>query len=69
MIQLFVGLGNPGAEYEPTRHNAGFWWLEALPDKLNVRLVDDRPYKGRLAKVAGPQGPVWLLQPMMLESW
>jgi PTH1 family peptidyl-tRNA hydrolase len=64
MIQLFVGLGNPGPEYEATRHNAGFWWIEALARQLGARLTDDRTHKGRLARVAGPQGPVWLLQPM-----
>lgn len=64
MIQLFVGLGNPGPEYEATRHNAGFWWLEALAHQLGARLADDRTHRGRLARVAGPHGPVWLLQPM-----
>lgn len=64
MMKLFVGLGNPGPEYEDTRHNAGFWWLDALARALGVRLLDDRNHKGRVARWNGPQGPVWLLQPM-----
>ncbi len=64
MIRLFVGLGNPGPDYEATRHNAGFWWVDVLAAKLGARLASERAYQGHLARVAGPQGPVWLLQPM-----
>jgi PTH1 family peptidyl-tRNA hydrolase len=64
MIRLFVGLGNPGPEYEATRHNAGFWWIDALAEKLGTRPVPDRAYQGLLARVNREQGPVWLLQPM-----
>jgi len=64
MIRLFVGLGNPGPEYEATRHNAGFWWVDALAGKLGARLVADRGYHGHVARVNTPQGPVWMLQPM-----
>lgn len=64
MIKLFVGLGNPGAEYEATRHNAGFWWIDALAARLGTRLVAERAYQGLAARVNGPHGPVWLLEPM-----
>ena len=64
MIKLFVGLGNPGPEYEATRHNAGFWWIDALADKLGVRLVPERVYLGLVARVNLQQGPVWLVEPM-----
>ncbi|MBL8306716.1 MAG: aminoacyl-tRNA hydrolase [Rubrivivax sp.] len=64
MIRLFVGLGNPGAEYEATRHNAGFWWVDALAEKLGVRLAPERAYQGLVARATLPGGPVWLLQPM-----
>ncbi len=64
MIRLFVGLGNPGAEYEATRHNAGFWWIDALASQWGARLVPERSYQALAARVNRPQGPVWLLQPM-----
>lgn len=64
MIRLFVGLGNPGPEYEATRHNAGFWWIDALADKLGARLQAERSYHGLVARVNLPGGPVWLLEPM-----
>lgn len=63
MIRLLVGLGNPGAEYERTRHNAGFWLVDAAAGSLKVRLQPQRSYFGLYARASGPHGPVCLLQP------
>ena len=63
MIKLFVGLGNPGPEYASTRHNAGFWWIDALARELKVQLVMDRSYHGLLARTTQNGQTVWLLQP------
>jgi len=63
MIRLFVGLGNPGTEYEDTRHNAGFWYIDLLARRLGVHLAMDRAYHGHVARANLPGGPVWLLQP------
>jgi len=63
MIKLFVGLGNPGAEYAATRHNAGFWWIDQLARRLNVSLTLERAYKGRVARANVAGQSVWLLEP------
>lgn len=64
MIRLMVGLGNPGTEYEHTRHNAGFWFIDEVARRLNTTLVPVRSYNGLLARVNLPGGPLWLLEPM-----
>ncbi len=71
MIRLFVGLGNPGTEYEATRHNAGFWWVDTLAQQLGARLVPERGFQALAARVnsapavsPATTGPIWLLQPM-----
>jgi PTH1 family peptidyl-tRNA hydrolase len=64
-IRLLVGLGNPGPEYEATRHNAGFWWLDAVAGKLRASLQPDRAYHGLVARINRPGAePLWLLEPM-----
>ncbi|MEI7463791.1 MAG: aminoacyl-tRNA hydrolase [Burkholderiales bacterium] len=64
MIRLMVGLGNPGAEYEHTRHNAGFWFIDAAARQLKAALAPDRSYFGLSAQVNLPVGTLWLLEPM-----
>ena len=64
MIRLFVGLGNPGPEYTDTRHNAGFWFIDAVARELKANLSPERSYYGLAARVNRPDGPIWLLEPM-----
>jgi PTH1 family peptidyl-tRNA hydrolase len=63
MIRLLVGLGNPGPEYEATRHNAGFWWIDAVARRLGAHLSADKAYHGLVARVNRPAGPIWLIEP------
>jgi PTH1 family peptidyl-tRNA hydrolase len=63
MIKLLVGLGNPGQEYEATRHNAGFWWLDAVARELKAHLVPERSYFGLMARTTVKGQNVWLLEP------
>jgi peptidyl-tRNA hydrolase, PTH1 family len=63
MIKLFVGLGNPGAEYEATRHNAGFWYIDALARELKCTLAYDKSYFGLVASTVVAGQKVWLLKP------
>lgn len=63
-LQLVVGLGNPGVEHEDTRHNAGFWFIDELASRHDVRLKPERRYNAEAGRVSIAGVPLWLLKPM-----
>lgn len=60
---MIVGLGNPTTEYEHTRHNAGFWFLDELAWQWKASLKNEKKFFGDVARVSRPEGDVWLLKP------
>ncbi|MFC3681124.1 aminoacyl-tRNA hydrolase [Bacterioplanoides pacificum] len=62
-IQLIVGLGNPGSEYEHTRHNAGAWVVERLAQNYRIPLSADKKFFGKTGKGVIDGKTVWLLIP------
>ncbi|MCC7005975.1 MAG: aminoacyl-tRNA hydrolase [Ottowia sp.] len=63
MIKVIVGLGNPGAEYEMTRHNAGFWLVDALAHQSAVTLNMERRFHGLVGQAKIDGQAVWLVKP------
>lgn len=63
MIKLFVGLGNPGTEYEDTRHNAGFWWIDRMAAQLKVSLQPEKNFHGWAVRTQYDGQTIWLLKP------
>jgi PTH1 family peptidyl-tRNA hydrolase len=62
-IKLIVGLGNPGREYEATRHNAGFWWVDELARAHNASFKADSKFHGLVARASLHGHEVHLLKP------
>ena len=60
-VRLVAGLGNPGREYAFTRHNAGFWFLDALASKVGAAFRSESKFQGQLGKA---EGNLRLLKPM-----
>ena len=71
-MKLIVGLGNPGREYEHTRHNLGFQVAEELARRYHVTLKSRGSWKARVAKIAEIDEGVLLAEPttfMNLSGW
>ena len=62
-MKLIVGLGNPGKKYTATRHNAGFWWIDALARSVGAACRHEARFHGEVAKIPGAAGEIWLLKP------
>ena len=62
-LRLIVGLGNPGPEHAKTRHNAGFWLVDALAEQAGARFGLESKLFGETAKATLAGQSLWLLKP------
>lgn len=60
---MIVGLGNPGSEYEQTRHNAGFWFIDELAWQYKATLKEEKKFFGSVARISISGSDLWLLKP------
>ena len=62
-IKVIVGLGNPGAKYTETRHNAGFWFIEQLASAVGASFRLEKKFQGEVTKATIAGRDAWLLKP------
>jgi PTH1 family peptidyl-tRNA hydrolase len=62
-LKLVVGLGNPGAEYARTRHNAGFWYVDELARSAGGSWRRESRYQCELARIKVADQELWLMKP------
>lgn len=62
-IRLIVGLGNPGPQYEATRHNAGFWFVERLARQHGGSFRSESKFFGQACRIRVAGHECWLLKP------
>ncbi len=68
VIRLIVGLGNVGRAYEDTRHNAGFWFADALARQAGAHFSREAKFHGDVARASLPAGAFWMLKPGTLMN-
>lgn len=64
VLKLIVGLGNPGAEYARTRHNAGFWLVDELARRHGGTFRHEGKHQADLARVRMNGEELWLAKPL-----
>jgi PTH1 family peptidyl-tRNA hydrolase len=62
-LQIIVGLGNPGREYETTRHNAGFWLVEELARRHGGKFRPEPRFAAEIARIRLGGRELWLVKP------
>lgn len=62
-LKAIIGLGNPGADYQATRHNAGAWLVEALATDSHTPLRAEKKFLGHYAKIRIAGHELHLLNP------
>lgn len=67
-IRLIVGLGNVGAQYEKTRHNAGFWFVDEISASFNAPFKTEAKFHGAVASFSLQGQDVRLLKPSTLMN-
>ena len=67
-IKVIIGLGNPGDKYAATRHNAGFWFVDALARQCNAAWRKENDFNGEVASITLAGQQCWLLKPMQFMN-
>ncbi|MDH5518497.1 MAG: aminoacyl-tRNA hydrolase [Gammaproteobacteria bacterium] len=62
-INLIAGLGNPGAQYEQTRHNAGFWFVDEIARQYGGQFRVESKFNAEICKLSVEGKTIWLMKP------